>query len=164
MPRMQPIFIEAVAWGTLNTCESDEHGSVKADRLAPAQFLPRLSGEHVGLTLVYPGTCNVQSHLEDVRSLHTWVEDCRCVILFRLHVPSHYRDRPQDPLCSRCSRYSENLLPIVGSLGKFRGPDVLGFVFRDSQGRETMLVVSAYRSDLLEVAAEFVVDHRMPER
>src|SRR6266568_5032604 len=104
------VLIEAVAWCVLNTRESDQHGSVKANRLTPAKFFSRLSGQYVGLTLVYPGTGKVQSHLEYVCRLHARVENGSSVVFFRLHVSSHYG-------CG--SRYSENLLPVVGLLSKF---------------------------------------------
>src|SRR5713226_5461810 len=84
------VLIEAVARDVLNTGESDKHGSVNANRLAPAEFLPRLSSEDVGLTLIYPSACNVKLHLEYVRSLHAWIEDRGSVSILRLHIPSHY--------------------------------------------------------------------------
>src|SRR6266516_91925 len=113
------VFIEAVAWCVLNTRESDQHGSVKANRFTPAQFFSRLSGQYVGLTLVYPGTGKVQSHLEYVCRLHARVENGSSVVFFRLHVSSHYGYGSQDPLGGCGSRYSENLLPVVGLLSKF---------------------------------------------
>src|SRR2546427_13022485 len=113
------IFFKGALLCILNPCEPTAHGSVKAARLPPAHFPPRLSGEYVGLTLVYPGTGKVQSHLEYVCSLHARVENGSSVVLFRLHVPSHYWYSSQDPLGGCGSRYSENLLPVVGFLSKF---------------------------------------------
>src|SRR5881296_463953 len=54
------IFIKAVVRRLPNTGQSNQHRGMKTNRLTPVEFLPHLSGENVGLTLVYPGTCNVQ--------------------------------------------------------------------------------------------------------
>src|SRR5712664_3100843 len=95
------VLIEAVVRRLPNTGQSDKHRSMKTNRLTPVEFLPHLSGENVGLTLVYPGTCNVKLHLENVRSLHAGIEDRGSVSILRLHIPPHYRYCCQHPLGSR---------------------------------------------------------------
>src|SRR5712692_10676134 len=106
------VLIEAAVRRLPNTGPSDKHGSMKTNRLTPVEFLPRLSGENVGLTLIYPSACNVKLHLEYVRSLHAWIEDRGSVSILRLHISSHYWYCSQHSLGSSGSRYPENLLPI----------------------------------------------------
>ena len=130
------------------------------DRL-PAELGRDVPVQHMCVSLVHASQREVQVHPMDVRDLHGRVDEHGGVQVGLLFLPAHDRQSASDPGDRGSLRGLDHVLPV------FRMPDELVRVevldcIRHTNGPEPVLEILRAHPQVLEVAAELVVDVRVP--
>ena len=134
---------------------------MQGDHRLPAELRRHVPVQHVCVSLVHSSQREVQVHPMDVRDLHGRVDEHGGVQVGFLLLAAHDRQRPPDPGDRRSLRGLDHVLPI------FRMPDELVRVevldcIRHSDGAKSVLEILGAHPQVLKVAAELVVDVRVP--